>query len=143
VFATTGAYVAGVVSATGNITGNYFLGNGSQLTGIATGASSNISNGTSNVTVVGSGGNVSVGVGGTGNVAVFATTGEYITGLLSATGNVTGSELVANNGLVISSTTVSANVTIPTGYNATSVGPMTINSGISVTISSGSRWLIF
>ena len=35
VFATTGTYVTGVVSATGNITGNYFVGNGSQLTGVA------------------------------------------------------------------------------------------------------------
>ena len=35
---------------------------------------SSISNGTSNVTVVSSGGNVTVGIGGTGNVAVFAST---------------------------------------------------------------------
>lgn len=27
---------AGIMSATGNITGNYFIGNGSQLTGVAT-----------------------------------------------------------------------------------------------------------
>jgi len=36
---TTGANVTGTFNATGNITGNVFLGNGSQLTGIATGAS--------------------------------------------------------------------------------------------------------
>ena len=58
---------------------------------------SNISNGTSNVKVVSSGGNVTVGVGGTGNVAVFATTGEYVTGLLSVTGNITGGNLSAVN----------------------------------------------
>ena len=34
----TGANVAGYLTATGNITGNYFIGNGSQLTGIATSA---------------------------------------------------------------------------------------------------------
>lgn len=31
----TGAFVSGVASVTGNITGNYFIGNGSQLTGLA------------------------------------------------------------------------------------------------------------
>jgi len=68
---------AGLISATGNVTGNYFIGNGSLLTGIAGGGGgASISNGTSNVTVVSSGGNVTVGVGGTANVAVFATTGE-------------------------------------------------------------------
>jgi len=34
VFANTGQFITGVVSATGNITANYVLGNGSQLTGI-------------------------------------------------------------------------------------------------------------
>ena len=38
VFATTGEYVTGVVSATGNVTGAYIFGNGSQLTGISAGS---------------------------------------------------------------------------------------------------------
>ena len=88
----------GIISATGNVTGNYFLGNGSQLTGVST-TSSNINNGTSNVTVVSSDGNVTVGVGGTGNVLVFATTGEYVTGVVSASGNVTGGNILTG-GLV-------------------------------------------
>ena len=58
---------------------------------------SNISNGTSNVKIASSGSNVTVGIGGTGNVAVFATTGEYVTGLLSVTGNITGGNLSAVN----------------------------------------------
>ena len=36
---TTGANIAGTLNATGNITGNFILGNGSQLTGISAGAS--------------------------------------------------------------------------------------------------------
>ena len=112
VFATTGEYITGVVSAsgnitggnlltggiisaTGNITGNYLLGNGSQLTGID---ATSIQNGTSNVKVVSSGGNVSVGVGGTSNVVVWATTGEYVTGLISASGNITGGNLTVSTG---------------------------------------------
>ena len=37
-FSTSGLGVTGGVSATGNITGNYFFGNGSQLTGISAGS---------------------------------------------------------------------------------------------------------
>ena len=111
VFATTGEYVTGVVSAngnvtggnlvtgglvsaTGNVTGNYLLGNAYFVTGLSP---TNIYNGTSNVTVTSSGGNVSVSVGGTPNVAVFATTGEYVTGLLSVSGNITGGNISATN----------------------------------------------
>jgi hypothetical protein len=75
----------------------------------------NINNGTSNVTVVSSGGNVSVGVGGTGNVAVFATTGTYVTGLISATGNIaTGNFFIGN------------------GYYLTGLSAGTANSALSL-----------
>ena len=40
------------------------------------------------------------------------------------------------------STTISANYTIGTNNNAMSAGPITINSGISVTVPSGSAWAI-
>jgi hypothetical protein len=85
--------VSGIISATGNVTGNYILGNGALLTGVSTSVD-NINSGTSNVTVVSSGGNVTIGIGGTSNVAVFATAGEYITGVLSASGNVTGGNIL-------------------------------------------------
>jgi hypothetical protein len=84
---------AGVVSAAGNITGAYILGNGSQLTGVD---ATQIINGTSNAKVVSSGGNIAVGIGGTANVAVFATTGAFVTGVVSATGNITGSFFIGN-----------------------------------------------
>jgi hypothetical protein len=44
--------------------------------------------------------------------------------------------------LVVNATTVTENYTIQTGTNAQSVGPITVNSGVSVTISSGQRWLV-
>jgi len=75
----------GLVSATGNVTGNYILGNGALLTGVIT-SSSNINNGTSNVTVVSSGGNVTVGIGGTSNVATFTTAG-LVANSVAATNN--------------------------------------------------------
>ena len=133
---------SGQISASGNVNigTNYYFGNGSQLTGIITSVS-NINNGTSNVTVVSSGGNITVGVGGTGNVAVFATTGEYITGLLSVSGNVTGGN-VLTGGLISStgSITSAANITggnLLTGglISATSTvtGSSLLGSVVSVT----------
>jgi hypothetical protein len=92
--AATNNIAAITVSATGNIvTQGFVLGNGSLLTGVST-TSANINNGTSNVTVVSSGGNITASVGGTSNVAVFATTGEYVTGLVSVSGNVTAGNIV-------------------------------------------------
>jgi hypothetical protein len=37
---------------------------------------------------------------------------------------------------------VTTNYTLTTGYNAESVGPITINSGVTVTVPSGARWVI-
>jgi hypothetical protein len=43
---------------------------------------------------------------------------------------------------VQNSTIVTTNYTFPAGKNAESVGPITINSGITVTIPSGQRWVV-
>ena len=59
-----------------------------------------------------------------------------------STGELQASEMVATNGLLVNSTTVSASYTIASGYNAFSVGPVTVASGQSVTVSSGQRWLV-
>jgi len=86
---TLGSFItnnATTVSATGNITGNYFIGNGSQLTGVD---ATQIINGTSNVKVNGSGGNITHTVAGTANVGVWYGTGLSITGDLTVTGNAT------------------------------------------------------
>ena len=51
-------------------------------------------------------------------------------------------QVLANNGLVVNNKTVSVSVTIPTGYAASSVGPITVSSGVTVTVPSGSRWVV-
>jgi hypothetical protein len=67
---------------------------------------------------------------------------------ISSAGNVTtpniltGAEVVASNGIVVNSNTVSTSYSIPSGSSATSAGPMTLASGVSVTIASGSRWVV-
>ena len=128
--------IAGDISATGNVTGNYILGNGSLLTGVASGSSSNISNGTSNITIASSGGNATVNIGGTADVAVFAVTGEYVTGVVSASGNVTGGNLLTG-GLISATGTLS--VTGATTLTTVSTGNISagnVYSGGSITTGS-------
>ena len=84
----------GVISTSANISGNYFIGNGSQLTGISL---ARISNGTSNISVATASGNANITINGTPNVAVFSTTGAYVTGLISATGNILTTANVSGN----------------------------------------------
>ena len=82
----------GLISAIGNVTGNYILGNGALLTGVITSVA-NINSGTSNVTVVSSGGNVTVGVANTANVAIFANSGLTISNV-KITGNIDGAGML-------------------------------------------------
>jgi hypothetical protein len=93
VFANTGAYVTGEISATGNISANYYFGNGSQLTGIITSVS-NVTNGNSNIDIASPGSNITVAVDGVSNVAVFTPVGISANNVsannVSASGNVTG-----------------------------------------------------
>jgi trimeric autotransporter adhesin len=73
------------------------------------------------------------------------TTVDYINTSFTAnpsTGALTAPEVVASNGLLVHSTTVSTSYSIPAGSNALAAGPMTVASGVSVTIPSGSRWLV-
>ena len=59
-----------------------------------------------------------------------------------STGEFTSSVLTAGNGIVVNSQSVATSYTIATGYSGTSAGPITIASGQSVTVSSGSRWVV-
>jgi hypothetical protein len=54
-----------------------------------------------------------------------------------STGELTSPELVASNGLFVNNQTISTNYTIPAGSTAISGGPITVASGIAVTVSSG------
>lgn len=59
-----------------------------------------------------------------------------------STGELQSSILNAGNGIVVNSKTVSTSYTIASGNSAMSVGAITIASGQSVTVSSGSRWVV-
>lgn len=61
-------------------------------------------------------------------------------GVLSFT--TVSSPAYASGALIVNTTTVSENYTVPTGSNAFSVGPITVSSGYAITVSSGQRWVV-
>jgi hypothetical protein len=72
----------------------------------------------------------------------YTDNGTEIASLEKSTGTYTAKQLTASNGIVTNSKTVSASFTIPATDNASSAGPITIASGVTVTVSSGSRWVV-
>ena len=59
-----------------------------------------------------------------------------------STGELQALATVASNGIVVNSATVTASYSIPSGSNAMSAGPMTINGGVTVTVPTGSVWTV-
>lgn len=56
--------------------------------------------------------------------------------------DVTGTITASNVPFFRTGPTISADYTIGPSYNEMSVGPITINSGVTVTVSSGGNWVI-
>jgi hypothetical protein len=48
----------------------------------------------------------------------------------------------ASNGIITNNKTIGTSFTIPATDNASSAGPVTISSGVVITVSSGSRWVV-
>jgi hypothetical protein len=69
----------------------------------------------------------------------FSMTG---TGGLTLAASVAAPLISASNGIYVNSQTVSASYTIATGTSGMSSGPITIASGQTVTVASGSRWVV-
>jgi hypothetical protein len=95
----------GLISSTGNITsagniaGSFFVGNGSLLTGLSAAVSvQKITNGTSNVEINATDGNVSITVGGTANVVVVDNSTIYANVVSVQSIAKTGSNAVGNIG---------------------------------------------
>lgn len=51
-------------------------------------------------------------------------------------------QFAASNGLLMNNMTVATSFTIPSGYSAMAVGPVSVSSGVTVTVPSGSRWVV-
>ena len=111
-----------VLSATGNITGNYFIGNGSQLTGVVAAAGTQIVNGNTNITTA-LNGNANITIGSTSNVAVFSTGGVVITGNITGgnigtAGNITGGNIATAGQVSATGNITGGNIGTTGGINA-------------------------
>ena len=130
---------AGRVSATGNIvSAGFFIGDGSQLINVT--AASNVTvttlaNGTTSMQVLGSGGNIVANVGGTTSVALFTPTGVVVSAL-SATGNVTGGNIVTAGTISTTGNVQAANVNGTAGVFTTVTGNANATSLTSGTVPS-------
>jgi hypothetical protein len=128
-----GITLSGTVTSSGNLT------LGGTLSGVSL---------TTQVT-----GTLPVANGGTGLTSLTANRVPYGAGT-SALGNeaeftydpslntLTAPQVNASNGIVVNSNTVSASYSIPSGSSGMSAGPITVASGQTVTVPSGSRWVI-
>ena len=101
----TGGLIIPSISVTGNITANYFIGNGSLLTGIVATESTKISNGTSSLSAGVANGNITATINGVANVAVFTEQG-LTANSLTTTGNILGGEVVSGVSISASSATI-------------------------------------
>jgi hypothetical protein len=68
--------------------------------------------------------------------------GNFSANIITGTNSVTAPAVAVSNGIFVNTIAIAANYTIPTNYNAGSFGPVTVNSGITVTVPSGSVWTI-
>ena len=149
---------AGGTASTTLAANNVLLGNGtSALQVVAPSTSGNVltSNGTTWQSTALPAGGVTVTNDTTTATALYPTftsaTSGSISGLsvtstkytfVPTTGALTVPNVVASNGLIVNNKTIGTSYTLPTGYNASSVGPVTISSGITITVPTGSRWVV-
>ena len=80
-----------LISSSVNINGNLTVTGNAVLVGNIN--ADKIFNGTTSMEIPVTNGNANITIGGTSNVAVFATTGVFVTGLASVTGNVQGGNI--------------------------------------------------
>ena len=89
------------------VTGNLTVSGNATLSGNILG--DRIQNGTTTIDIQSVNGNANVTVAGTSNVAVFATTGVFVTGVVSATANITGGNLSVGTGTITVGNVVNGN----------------------------------
>ena len=102
----------GTISSVGNITagaGSFFIGNGSQLTGVDANSAIALVNGNTNITTA-TNGNANVTISGTSNVVVFTTGGIDVTGTVSANGTITGGNLATGGTVSATGNATAGNV---------------------------------
>lgn len=71
---------------------------------------------------------------------VYTSNAQYL--FKPSTGELSVKAPRASNGIVVNSATISSDYTIATGDNGMSAGPVSVDSGVTVTVSSGSVWTV-
>jgi hypothetical protein len=59
-----------------------------------------------------------------------------------STGELTSEHFIAGNGIYVNNLTIDVSYTIASGTSGMSAGPVTVASGTTVTVASGSRWVV-
>jgi hypothetical protein len=121
VIQSTGALITGDLSVTGNAT----------LSGNILG--DRIVNGTTSIEIQTANGNSNISVAGTSNVAVFASTGVFITGVNSVSGNVTGGNILTAGLISATGNITGGNVLGGANVNATTHTGTTVSVTANVT----------
>jgi hypothetical protein len=139
-------------------TGDLIIGNGANSsTRLPIGANNYVltSNGTTATWAVASGSGATITNDTSTSTNVFPTFAAATSGSLStiytsnakylykpSTGELTSEHFVAGNGIFVNSLTIDTSYTIAAGTSGMSAGPVTVASGTTVTVSSGSRWVV-
>ncbi len=106
-----------------------------QVTQVGNVSVSSISSGTSNVKIVDVNGNATTSIAGTANVVVVANTGQYVSGVVSASGNITGSYILGNgsqlSGLPQSYSNANVAAYLPTYSGDITANNVSVTTGVN------------
>ena len=125
---TIGQHSPGNATFSGIVTAANFVGDGSQLTGVAAGVWTEDSVGVSTIKVAG------INTTGAKGTAAGAATSE---GALQTHGNVS-----VIDGMLMLDQVIDKHLTLPAGKNAILVGPVQVAAGIGMTVEAGCTLLI-
>jgi hypothetical protein len=139
-------------------TGDLILGNGvNSATRLPIGSNNFVltSNGTTAVWAVASGSGATITNDTSTSTNVYPTFAAATSGSLStiftsnakylykpSTGELTSEHFIAGNGIYVNNLTIDVSYTIASGTSGMSSGPITVASGTTVTVASGSRWVV-
>jgi hypothetical protein len=139
-------------------TGDLIIGNGANSsTRLPIGANNYVltSNGTTAVWAVASGSGATITNDTSTSTNVYPTFAAATSGALStiytsnakylykpSTGELTSEHFIAGNGIYVNNLTIDVSYTIASGTSGMSSGPITVASGTTVTVASGSRWVV-
>lgn len=139
-------------------TGDLIIGNGANSsTRLPIGTNNYVltSNGTTAVWALASGSGATISNDTTTATNVYPTFAAATSGALStiytsnakllykpSTGELTSEHFIAGNGIFVNNLTIDVSYTIAAGTSGMSAGPVTVASGTTVTVASGSRWVV-